>query len=372
MIVVHPSQAAATRFASDADLFCDVGECSVAGVVEEADTIGEADGEIGVAIVIEVASSTAEADCCALEACGFRNISELPVSEIVEEMAAIRGIAAHEEEIGFAVVVVVEETGAVGRADRRCSWRGDNCRNELWHEMNWNGGRRILYGAARKFGEREAALIAVAGTERSGDMVGGHFLEFGEMVFGRFGIAAALVGASQPKFGGGMKRKNGESFLKCGDGLIVALKLGIQVADEIPGVGFVGNLRDVREGGDAFFRVAEIFVDEAEVVPSVGILRKFLRGGGESRPSGFEFLLREERDAEIDAGYFELWVGGERLFEEFLRVGGALLVHVSDAKSVEAIGFGGIDMRRGFLRSGRGLCLSGARMEKRCGDANDG
>jgi len=131
-------------------------------------------------------------------------------------------------------------------------------------------------------------------------------------------------------------------------------------------------LRDVREGGDAFFRVAEIFVDEAEVVPGVGILRKFLRGGGESRASGFEFLLRKERDAEIDAGDFELGVGGERLFEEFLRVGWALLIHIGDAQSVEPVGFGGIDMRRSFLRSRGGWGLSGARMEKRCGDTNDG
>ena len=173
--------------------------------------------------------------------------------------------------------------------------------------MNGNGGRRILHGAAWEFGERETALIAVACAERCGDVVGGHFLKFGEMLFGGFDIAAALVGAGDAKFGGGMKRKDGESFLKCGDGEIVVLKLRIQIADEIPGVGFVGNLRDVCESVDAFFRVAEIFVDEAEVVPGVGILRKFFGGGGESSARGLEFLLGQERDAEIDAGDFELW-----------------------------------------------------------------
>src|SRR5580704_5375023 len=146
--------------------------------------------------------------------------------------------------------------------------------------MNGNGGRCVLHGAARKFSEREAALIAVACAERRGDMVGGHFLEFGEMLFGRFGVAAALIGAGYAKFGGSMKRKYGESFLECRDRKIVVLKLRIQIADEIPRIGFIGNLRDVREGVDAFFRVTEIFVDEAEVVPSVGILRKFFRGGG--------------------------------------------------------------------------------------------
>ena len=166
--------------------------------------------------------------------------------------------------------------------------------DRLLNEVNGNGGRCVLDRAARKFGEREAALIAVACAERCGDMVGGHLLEFGEMLFGGLGIAAALVGAGEAKFGGGVKRKNGESFLEGDDGLIVVLKLRVQVADEIPGVGFVGDLRDVREGGDAFFRVAEIFVDEAEVVPGVGILRELFGGCGEGGARRLEFLLSEE------------------------------------------------------------------------------
>ena len=58
---------------------------------------------------------------------------------------------------------------------------------------------------------------------------------------------------------------------------IVFLELGIQVADEIIGVGFVGDeLGDVFEGGDAVCEVAEIFVGEAEVVPGVGIVGELL------------------------------------------------------------------------------------------------
>ena len=120
-------------------------------------------------------------------------------------------------------------------------------------------------GATWEFSERKAALIAVACAERRGDVVGGHLLKFGEMLFGRFDIAAALVSAGDAKFGGGVKREDGEGFLKCGDREIVVLKLRIQIADEIPGIGFVGNLRDVSERSDAFFRVTEIFVDEPEV-----------------------------------------------------------------------------------------------------------
>src|SRR5208282_2969467 len=114
-----------------------------------------------------------------------------------------------------------------------------------------------------------------------------------------FGIAAALVGAGDAKFSGGMKRKKRECLLKSSDGLVVALQLRVQIADEIPGIGFVGNLCHVRESLDAFFRLTEIFVNKTEVVPGVGILRKFFRGGGERRARRFELLLCQEGNAEI-------------------------------------------------------------------------
>jgi hypothetical protein len=56
------------------------------------------------------------------------------------------------------------------------------------------------------------------------------------------------------------------------------------------------------------------------------------------------------------------------LFEELLGVGGALLIHVGDAQRVEAIGFGAVVVRRGFLRR-RGWAFGGARMKKCRGDA---
>ena len=58
-------------------------------------------------------------------------------------------------------------------------------------------------------------------------MLGRHLLELGEMLFGGFRLAAALVSARDAKLGGGMKRKNGQSFLEGRDGLIVALQLGV-------------------------------------------------------------------------------------------------------------------------------------------------
>lgn len=227
-----------------------------------------------------------------------------------------------------------------------------------------------MRGAARQFGEREPALIAVGRAERRAKMLGSYFLEFGEVLAGRGGVATALIRAGQAKFGGGVIREESEGFLESGDGQIVVLKLRIQIADEIPRVGLVDKLRDVRKGFDAFFRVPEILVGEAEVVPGEGIFRKFFRSGGESGASRLELLLGEERDAEVEAGDFELGVGGERFLEEFFGVSRALLIHVGDAERVEPIGFGGVGVRSGFLRR-RGLQLSGARMKKGSRDTKD-
>ena len=292
-------------------------------------------------------------------------IREFAVTEIVEQVARAIGGGADEKEIGFAVAVVIEEAGAGARTD----WRGRGCclfnYFGYWArcETNGNCSGSVFRRAAREFGEREAALIAVGRAEGSAEMLGRYFLEFGEMLAGGGGVAAALISAGEAKFGGGMVRKEGESFLKGGDGLVVMLKLRIEIADEIPRVGFVGDLGDVGESLDAFFGIAEILVDETEVVPSEGISRKFFSGCSESGASRFELLLREERDAEIETRNFELRIGDERFFEKFLCVGGALLVHVGDAKRVETIGFGGIGMRRGFLR-GCGLRWVRARTQK--------
>src|SRR6202012_5404719 len=66
------------------------------------------------------------------------------------------------------------------------------------------------------------------------------------------------------------------------------------------------------------------------------------RGLFEGGARGVEFLLAEERNAEIDAGDGEFRVGGEGFLEIFLSVGEFLLVHVGDAEGVEAEGVGGV------------------------------
>ena len=90
------------------------------------------------------------------------------------------------------------------------------------------------------------------------------------------------------------------------------------------------------ERGDSWFRIRQIFVGKAEVVPGVRIFRELLRGGDKRVASGFRFLLIEERDAQIEPRHRKFWIGLQSLLKKFLRVGGALLIEVGDAESVQA------------------------------------
>ena len=272
----------------------------------------------------------------------MRDVGEFSVAEIAEEARGAVVGGADEEEVGLAVVVEVEEAGAGGGGEF-CGGVSERLWREIYFDRSGGGGDR----AFGEFGERVAALIAVAGAERSAEMIGGDFLKAGEMFTRGGGVTFALVGASDAEFGGGVERESFERFLEGGDGFVVVLRLGLQVADEIVAVGFGRELRDVGEGGDSLFDFAGIFVDEAEVVPGVGIVGEFFRGLFESGAGGVEFLLAEERDAEIYAGDGEFWIGGEGLLEIFLGVGKFLLVHVGDAEGVEAEGVGGVGGRGG-------------------------
>ena len=113
--------------------------------------------------------------------------------------------------------------------------------------------------------------------------------------------------------------------MKCGDGVVVFLKLRIEIADEIVGVGFIGkNLGDMLEGCDAIGEIGHIFVDEAEVVQGVGVARQLPGGGEKGVAGGFAFLLIEQGDAEIETGDGKFRVSLQSLLKKLLRIGGAL------------------------------------------------
>ena len=139
--------------------------------------------------------------------------------------------------------------------------------------------------------------------------------------------------------------------MKRGDGFVVLLELRIQVANKIVGIGFVGkNFGDVFKGGDSMAEVGQIFVSEAEVIPGVGVARELLRGGEQLIAGVFSFLQIEERDAEIEAGHRKFGIGLKSLLKKFLRIGGALLVKVSDAEGVHAQRHGGVVRQSGPWR----------------------
>ena len=186
------------------------------------------------------------------------------------------------------------------------------------------------------------------------------FLETCQVFARGSSVAFPLKCARQAEFRRSMKRSKGQPLLKRRDGLVIFLQLGVQVADEITGVRFVGrDLCDVLKSGDALLRLPEVFVGESEVVPSVSILGKLLRCRFECRARRLQLLLAEQRNAQIQPGDCKFGVGLEGLLKVFLRVPGALLIHVGNAQGIETIGFHNPAARRPGLLCSRGLLLCG-------------
>src|SRR6267154_5761325 len=158
-----------------------------------------------------------------------------------------------------------------------------------------------------------------------------YFFKALQMLARRLRIALALKSARDTEFRRGVIGKRGERFLKFGDGFVVTLKLRVKVAEKIMGVSFGGELRDVLKCFDCLFRFARIFVDQAKVIPGVRIIRQQARCFFEREASGYELLLAEQRDAQVQASNSKFWVGGKRLLEIFLSFREFLLVHVRNA-----------------------------------------
>src|SRR5712692_1738581 len=95
------------------------------------------------------------------------------VAEIVEEAARALGSGADEEQVGAAVAVIVEETGAGTRADRggRSLRALERFGNRLSDEADGNRSRGRGGYRAHEFGKGEAALVTKAGSERGAEML---------------------------------------------------------------------------------------------------------------------------------------------------------------------------------------------------------
>src|SRR5216683_1006297 len=199
-------------------------------------------------------------------------------------------------------------------------------------------------------------------------MLGGDFLKTREVLARGIRVALSLIGARDAKLRGGVIEKRGNGLLKFGDGFVVALKLRVKVAEKIMRVRFGGKLRDVLKCRNALFRFADVFIKEAQVVPGVGVVGQEARGFLKSGTRGLEFLLAEQRNAEVQAGDGKLRISSEGFLKIFLGFGEFLLIHVGDAQGVVAKGFGLIAFRLGFRRSLRLLrSAAGSRAQRRNG-----
>ena len=115
------------------------------------------------------------------------------------------------------------------------------------------------------------------------------------------GISLALVRARQSKFSRGVKRKNSERGLKRGNRGVILLQLRIEIADKVERVRLGRrDLSDMLKRFDRFFLLANVLVNQPQVVPGVRITRQFFRRFLQGFPGVFGFLLAEERNAQIE------------------------------------------------------------------------
>lgn len=91
VVVIDKSDADAAFFPANANLFGDVFKSSGPIVVEEMDSVGKTDSQIGVAVVIEIAGGAAEAAAGDFEAGFLRDVRKFSVPEVAEQVARAIG-----------------------------------------------------------------------------------------------------------------------------------------------------------------------------------------------------------------------------------------------------------------------------------------
>src|SRR5262252_8756701 len=205
MVVINKGGGDAALFASNSDFF---------GYVDK----------LAAAVVVEIAGGAPKARGNSRQAGFFGSVRELAVSQIAQQVA-LPFPGTDEKQIGLAVAVIVEKTGAAARAD--------GCGGAVRQELR-NRGRCVKHGDLRgsarasavdKFGKREFSLVTVTGAERGSKMLGGQFLEVLHPFAGRFGLALALVGARETKLRRSVIWGDGQRLLECDNGVVVLLEL---------------------------------------------------------------------------------------------------------------------------------------------------
>src|SRR5690349_1766384 len=259
MIVVDESYADAAFFLTYAGRFRDGAGSPSGAVMQQVNSVALADRRVGLVVVIEITRGTAESAAGKAQSGSSRYIVKASVAGVVQQVRASLCGRADEQQIGFAVGVVIKKAGA-------CAWSGpalDRGFEAFRVEVNGNGRGRLENGVFRKFGGREFSLVAVAGPERRAEVMRSDVLEALQMLAGRVRIAFALIRARQSELRGSVVGKILQRVLKGFDSGVIVLLLGFEVADEVIGVGFARNkLRDAAEGFGGLCGIAQVFVGQ--------------------------------------------------------------------------------------------------------------
>ena len=116
---------------------------------------------------------------------------------------------------------------------------------------------------------------------------------------------------------------------------IVLLQLRVQIADKVKRVRLVRrDLRHAFERGNRFRQLARIFQHQPQVVPGKRVVRPLLRRLAQRRERRVRFLLRHQRNSQIQFRQRIIPVRGKRRIKFFLRVAKPLLPHVRHANAV--------------------------------------
>src|SRR5208283_3970468 len=225
-------------FAANPGFFGHVLKLAVAVIMKQTHAARFADGQIGVAVTVEIACSAAESRADAAQTGLLRDIFKLAVTEIVEE-AALAFARADQEKIGFAVPVIIEEAHAAAGTDGRS--RRQAIGQRLLRVMNGNLRRGCDRRAVDKFRERVFALISVARAEWHAELLGIDSLEPLHRFTGGHGVTLPLVGARNSEPRRSVKGRERQRFLECGNRFVIALQLRIYEALKIEGIRLFGH-----------------------------------------------------------------------------------------------------------------------------------
>ena len=319
----------------------------------------EADGEIGVAVIIVIARGATDRMRLDFQSRGVRDIFEAAIAKIAVERGGAAAIGIGEEQIRFAIAVVIEYAGARAEKFPACFWNGrgsgrmrGKSRFFRYH-FKVNGDFRQERGESGRglFGERIFSLFAIYQADGRAEFILRQVLEAGQVRFGFVWLAGTLVGLREAEFRGDVKGIRGERSLIFGNCFFVLMKLRIEQAQKIVRFGIGGiDGRYLFKGGDGFFSFVGGFLKEAEIEPGSRAFWTGLRGFEQDFSRSFVSLQVQKCNSLIQARRKKLWIERGGLLEIFQGFFHLLLVERGYAEAIQSRGL----LR--FRRSGGRQC----------------